>query len=139
DTITRARNRKGGGRVASSTDCLEFYDLSHEFKQGVPNWPYFEDVKIERVHYHAKSRVLTQRITTVMHCTPHLDAPGHVIENAPLIEDLSLSSFFGTGVVVSIPKGHWEKIMPEDLEAARPEIQPGDIVVVNTGWHHTFS
>lgn len=28
--------------------------------------------------------------------------------------------------------------MPEDLEAARPEILPGDIVIVNTGWHHTF-
>ena len=36
-----------------STDALEFYDLSHEFHAGVPNWPYFEDVKIERVHYHA--------------------------------------------------------------------------------------
>ena len=25
------------------------------------------------------------------------------------------------------------------LEAARPEIQPGDIVIVNTGWHHHYS
>ena len=122
----------------TSTDTLQFFDLSHPWGHGVPNWPYFEDVKIERVHYHAKSRVLTQRITTVMHCTTHLDAPGHVIEGAPLIEDLPLSLFFGTGVVVSIPKGKWEKIMPEDLEAARPEILPGDIVIVNTGWHHTF-
>jgi kynurenine formamidase len=125
--------------MASSTDGLAFFDLSHEFKQGVPNWPYFEDVKIERLHYHAKSRVLTQRVTTVMHCTTHLDAPGHVIENAPLIEDLALSSFFGSGVVVSIAKGKWEKVTPEDLEAARPKIEPGDIVLVNTGWHHTFS
>jgi kynurenine formamidase len=124
--------------MRSSTDCLEFYDLSHPWGHGVPNWPYFEDVKIERVHYHAKSRVLTQRITTVMHSTTHLDAPGHVIEGAPLIEDLALSSFFGSGVVVSIPKGKWEKVMPEDLEAARPEIRSGDIVVVNTGWHHHF-
>jgi kynurenine formamidase len=122
----------------TSTDTLQFFDLSHPWGHGVPNWPYFEDVKIERLHYHAKSRVLTQRITTVMHCTTHLDAPGHVIEGAPLIEDLPLSLFFGTGVVVSIPKGKWEKIMPEDLEAARPEILPGDIVIVNTGWHHTF-
>jgi kynurenine formamidase len=126
------------GEFVSSTDSLQFFDLSHPWGHGVPNWPYFEDVKVERLHYHATSRVLTQRITTVMHCTTHLDAPGHVIEGAPLVEDLPLSLFFGTGVVVSIPKGKWEKIMPEDLEAARPEIRPGDIVIVNTGWHHTF-
>jgi len=124
--------------MANDTSDLEFYDLSHPWGHGVPNWPYFEDVKVERLHSHAKSRVLTQRITTVMHCTTHLDAPGHVIEGAPLVHELPLSLFFGTGVVVSIPKGKWEKVTAEDLEAARPEIQPGDIVIVNTGWHHTF-
>ncbi len=46
---------------------LEFYDLSHPWGLGQPCWPYFEDVKIERLHSMAKSGVLTQRITTVMH------------------------------------------------------------------------
>ena len=31
---------------------LEYYDLSIPWGHGVANWPYFEDVKIERVHYH---------------------------------------------------------------------------------------
>jgi len=26
-------------------------DLSHPFGAGSPLWPYFEDVKIERMHY----------------------------------------------------------------------------------------
>ena len=30
---------------------LEFYNLSHRFGYQSPNWPYFEDVKIERIHY----------------------------------------------------------------------------------------
>ena len=54
---------------------LEFYNLSHRFGYQSPNWPYFEDVKIERIHYHAKSGVLSQRITTSMHNTTHIDAP----------------------------------------------------------------
>ena len=33
---------------------LEYYDLSIPWGHGVANWPYFEDVKIERVHYHAQ-------------------------------------------------------------------------------------
>lgn len=70
-----------------------------------------------------------------MHCTTHTDAPAHVIEGMPYIDQVPLEKFFGTAVVVSIPKGKWEKITPEDLERAQPRIEPGDIVIVNTGWH----
>ena len=59
---------------------LEFYNLSHRFGYQSPNWPYFEDVKIERIHYMAKSGVLSQRITTSMHNTTHIDAPAHVVQ-----------------------------------------------------------
>src|SRR5215472_6467073 len=62
---------------------LEFYNLSHRFGYQSPNWPYFEDVKIERIHYMAKSGVLSQRITTSMHNTTHIDAPAHVVQGTP--------------------------------------------------------
>lgn len=117
---------------------LEFYDLSQPYGHGAPLWPYFPDIKIERFHYHAKSGVLTQQLTTYMHVTTHSDAPAHVIEGTRYIDEVPLSSWFGTGVVVSIPKDKWEVITPEDLESARPEIRPGDIVIINTGWHHYF-
>jgi kynurenine formamidase len=117
---------------------LEFYDLSQPYGHGAPLWPYFPDIKIERFHYHAKSGVLTQQLTTYMHVTTHSDAPAHVIEGTRYIDEVPLSSWFGTGVVVSIPKDKWEVITPEDLENARPEIRPGDIVIINTGWHHYF-
>jgi len=114
---------------------LRFYDLSHPWGHNAPLWPYFPDVKIERFHYHAKSGVLSQQITTFMHCTTHTDAPAHVVEGTRFIDEVPLSSYFGTGVVVSIPKEKWEVITAEDLENATPEIRAGDIVIVNTGWH----
>ena len=121
---------------------LEFYDLSHPWGHGVPAWPYFEDVKIERLHNMARSRVLTQKITTVMHSGTHIDAPAHVIEGTPFLHEIPLGAFFGTGVVVSIPKKKWEVVTAEDLEKASnvgPQIRSGDIVIVNTGWHHTYA
>ena len=36
---------------------LEFYNLSHRYGYQCPNWPYFRDVRIERMHYMAKSGV----------------------------------------------------------------------------------
>jgi kynurenine formamidase len=96
-------------------------------------------VKIERLHGMAKSRVLTQKITTVMHSGTHIDAPGHVVEGTPLLHEIPLHNFFGTGVVVSIPKNKWGVVTAEDLEKANPEIREGDIVIVNTGWHHKYA
>src|SRR5260370_38325955 len=96
---------------------LEFYNLSHRFGFQSPNWPYFEDVKIERIHYMAKSGVLSQRITTSMHNTTHIDAPAHVIQGTPFIDEVPLPHFFGSGIVVSIPKKKWEPITYDDLQS----------------------
>jgi len=111
-------------------------DLSHKFGDKCPLWPYFADVKIERMHYHAKSSVLSQVITTTMHCTTHADSPAHVIEGLEYTDEIPLEKYYGTGVVVDIPKGKWEVITPEDLENARPKIEKGDIVIIHSGWHH---
>ena len=73
-----------------------------------------------------------------MHSTTHVDVPAHVIEDTPFLDEVPLHSFFGTGVVVSIPKGKWEVVTADDLEKAEPKIQPGDIVIVNTGWHRYY-
>src|SRR5215467_14528656 len=78
----------------SNSMGLQFYNLSHRFGYQSPNWPYFEDVKIERIHYHAKSGVLSQRITTSMHNTTHIDAPAHVVQGTPFIDEVPLPHFF---------------------------------------------
>ena len=41
-------------------------------------------------------------------------------------------------MAVSIPKEKWGIISPEDLEKAEPKIEPGDIVIINTGWHKYY-
>ena len=76
---------------------LEFYDLSHPWGLGQPCWPYFEDVKIERLHSMAKSGVLTQRITTVMHSGTHIDAPGHVVEGTPFMDEVPSAALLRHG------------------------------------------
>lgn len=123
---------------AGRESVLQFFDLSHPWGHNAPLAPYFPDIQIERFHYHAKSGVLSQQVTTFMHCTTHTDAPAHVIEGTPYIDEVPLSSYFGTGVVVSIPKDKWEVITPEDLENAQPEIRSGDIVIINSGWHRYY-
>jgi kynurenine formamidase len=112
---------------------LEFYNLSHRFGYQSPNWPYFEDVKIERIHYHAKSGVLSQRITTSMHNTTHIDAPAHVVQGTPFIDEVPLPHFFGSGIVVSIPKKKWEPITYDVAEFLTP-VMPATNKRLAAGW-----
>ena len=86
----------------------------------------------------AKQGVLTQHIVTSMHHGTHLNAPIHLAQRGAGAGELPLDAFFGTGVVLDVPKGEWEYLEPADLDAAG-EVRPGDIVVLNTGWHRNYS
>ena len=114
---------------------VEIVDLTNGYGAGVPLWPYFADIGMDRMHYHAKSRVLSQRVDHVMHMGTHADAPAHVEEEFPYIDEVPIEKYMGKGVVVDIPKKKWEIIGAEDLEKAEPSIEPGDIVIIHSGWH----
>ena len=118
---------------------LEFVNLSHRYGFQCPNWPYFKDVQIDRQHYMAKSGVLSQTITTTMHVTTHIDAPAHVVQGTPFIDEVPLPHFFGSGLVVNVPKKKWESITGDDLEkACGHAIRKNDVLIINTGWHKQY-
>ncbi|MDP6173029.1 MAG: cyclase family protein, partial [Rhodospirillales bacterium] len=118
-------------RTKSSTDCLEFYELSNVWGHGMPQWPSKPNLNIRTLEMHSKDGVLTQQFEGIMHRGTHMDAPIHVLENTPFITGYDVYQFFGTGVAVSIPKGKWGVITPEDLENTEPKIQKGDMVMIN--------
>lgn len=119
---------------------LRIVDLSQPFGFNTPLWPWpvMSDVKIERVAFHERDCKMTTLITTKFHASTHADAPIHVLRGGKTIDQMPLTSFYGTGVVVSIPTEKWEKITPERLKRANPRIEKGDFVVINTGWHKLF-
>lgn len=129
----------GEERSVDPRSGVELVDLSHPFGSHTPVYPGYKDVIIRRPVTHASHGVMTQRLVMVMHNSTHVNAPIHLIAGAPALNELPLSLFFGSGVVLDVPKGRWELIEPEDLEAAGPEVRKGDIVVVNTGWHRLYS
>jgi kynurenine formamidase len=118
---------------------LELYELSHRWGMYTPIFPGYEEIKLERITHHAKQGVMTHKITTIFHTSTHLNAPIHLVPGAAAVGDLALDKFFGTGVVVSIPKRKWQLIEPADLERTKPSIKAGDIVLIDTAWHHKYS
>lgn len=118
---------------------LVFYDLSHEWGHGVPSLPGFEDVKLHRSSTHAKNGVMATRVRMVMHSGTHVNAPLHLIQRGAGIGDIALDRFFGSGVILSIPKRQWELVEVSNLEQAKPAVEAEDIVVIVTGWHGHYS
>src|ERR1700733_903191 len=115
--------------VVDPVSGLNLYELSHRWGMYTPIFPGYEEIKLERITHHAKQGVMTHRITTIFHTSTHVNAPIHLIPQAPAVGDLALERFFGTGVVLSIPKQKWELIEPADLERAAPKILADDIVL----------
>ncbi len=118
---------------------LKVYDLTHTFTQFMPEWPSTPSVNISIDKFHAKDGVYQVQWEGIMHRCTHMDAPLHVTECTPTINDYPLWRLFGTGVCVSIPLGKWGVITPELLEGATPKIKEGDIVVINTGYHNKWA
>ena len=144
--LERGAGRKAAAAKASpaikkssrGADSLQFFNLSHPWGHGMPQWPSRANLNVRVVEFHAKDGLLVQQFEGIMHRGTHMDAPIHVAENTPTLTGYPLWRFFGTGVAVSIPKGKWGVVTPKDLERAEPKIQKNDIVMINTGSHKNY-
>jgi kynurenine formamidase len=105
----------------------------------MPEWPSSPGVDLDVLKFHARDGLWELNWTGIMHRCTHMDAPLHVTENTPDIKDYPLWRLAGTGVCLSIPKEKWGLITVEDLEKATPEIKEGDVVMINTGFHHKWA
>jgi kynurenine formamidase len=75
------------------------------------------------------------KVEMLLHTGSHVDFSLHVQENGETAADVSLERVFGPALVVDlsfVEANH--EITVADLETYAPEIQPGDIVLVRTGW-----
>lgn len=118
---------------------LHLIELSHVWGHNAPSMPGDADVIMYRSVKHAQHGVMAQRLKMVMHSGTHMNSPLHLIQKGAPASDIPLDRLFGNGAILDIPKKRWELISAADLAAARPEIRPGDFVVIVTGWHGKYS
>ena len=118
---------------------LQLVEMSHKWGHGAPSYPGQEDVKMFRGVKHGQHGVLAWKINTVMHTGTHMNAPLHLVQRAADLAEIPVERLFGNGVVLNVPKKSFEVITGDDLAAAQPEVQQGDVVVIVTGWHHKYS
>lgn len=118
---------------------LEFYELSHPWAHNQPVLPGFDELIMYRSVNHAKHGVMSQMFKTVLHTSTHINAPIHLVQGGKGVGLVDLDHFWGSAVVIAIPKEKWGLVTAEDLENLNAGVKEGDIVLINTGWHKRYS
>jgi kynurenine formamidase len=89
------------------------------------------EVQVEFLRSFAAGNNTEQCVWTIGdHLGTHVDAPVHVVEGAPAIDQVDLSRLVGEALVADCTRARGRGITPEDLEAAAHEVRAGDILLL---------
>lgn len=109
-------------------------DLSHCLTEELSRISLLPPPSFRQIANMPESAANVTEIKMVTHVGTHLDAPCHFIPDGPSAEGVPLERLYGPGVIWRIDVPAFAEISVEDLENATPKMQPGDIVLISTGW-----
>ena len=114
---------------------VRFYDLSQPIFPSCPGWPAYPGTVLERSHTIAKDGFNAERLDLITHTGTHLDVPFHFFADGKRLEQVPVDSFQGPAVALDLrglkPS---QGIGAAELAPFAERIQPGDIVLLRTGW-----
>lgn len=126
-------------------------DISGPIREGM--WYYGEPhldmpvppVRIREVEFPPKyaGRIFTQVVEMCVQTGSYLETASHAIKGRENIDEVPLArSWMVPTVIIHVPKGPGEKVTLEEAQAdlARQgvTIEPGDAVLVHTGWDSAY-
>jgi kynurenine formamidase len=122
----------GDGRM-STPSAGDWIDLTWPLTPDVPRLASFPPPAIGRVASLPEQPFNVTELSMVVHVGTHVDSPRHFFVDGPALEDIPLTRLMGTGVVWQLDKPLEATIEPEDLEGMGPGLEPGDILLLDTG------
>lgn len=109
-------------------------DLSHPLNEGTPSYPGDPPLRIQPLATVAEDGYLLSTISSVFHSGTHVDVPGHFITGGALIDDLSLTTWYGHAVLIDA--GVDPVLLPSLIEPIR--MMPVDFILFRTGWDRHY-
>lgn len=114
---------------------MTFYDLSQPLYHNAPQWPEYEPAVVTLRHTIANKGFNAERVELTTHTGTHVDVPYHFFEDGATIDRMPLERFSGMAIVLDLRgKEPGSVIGRDDLERRAGHIEPGDVVLMKTGW-----
>ena len=101
---------------------LRLYDVTVPISEDLPVWPGDPSVRLEKpVKIADGALVNVTKLDMGAHTGTHVDAPGHVIDGAPLLDQIPLSRWMGPARVVKVdaPSIGPRQIRASEMKGAR--------------------
>lgn len=110
---------------------MKIHDLTHLITPDIMVWPGTPGPIIAEGSNLERDGFRETRLDFFSHVGTHMDAPAHMLEGAPSLDELPVNTFWGSAWVLDASKaGPGAAIGPEALEGF-----PGaDFLLVSTGW-----
>lgn len=112
-----------------------YHDLTHAFTDNMPVYPGDEAPLVRQIARLADEGFNEYCYQGGFHVGTHMDAPLHMLDQGNRISDISIDRYFGRGRLIDA-RGR-ASISADLLDSVA--IEPGDIVVVLTGWYKRFN
>lgn len=125
---------------------VRLLDLSQNFSVNSPAFARYEGPTVKWVKRIAFEGVNAQHISSTIHLSTHLDSPWHFYDPGPDVAGIPIETLFGPACVVDLEKlgvGDFDLYGPEHFEEWERrtgiKIQPGDILIIHTGFHRYYN
>jgi arylformamidase len=119
--------------VRSTVAVGDWIDLTWPLSPCVPRLGSFPAPRIERIASIPDESLNITELSMIVHVGTHVDSPRHFFSDGPALEDVPLARLMGAGVVWRMDVPLEGLIEPEDFERMRPQLEPGDILLLDTG------
>jgi kynurenine formamidase len=138
--------------AASESGCFiradgsNLINLSHDWHQGMTELPFFPPMRQEAFHTLQRDGIRSFSNHLSESCGTHCEAPGHVLADAPTIEQVPVTSLIGPAVVVDVEArcaaNPDYKLSIDDLaawERRHGRIPDGGWLIMRSGWHRRWN
>jgi len=112
---------------------MKVIDLTHTISEDMPVFPGTAQPRLKRILTVAEHGFAETMLQIMSHTGAHIDAPSHMIEGAPGLDDFLADKFFGLALIIDHPPCAGACIELKALQRIREKIERAEFVLFNTG------
>ncbi|SDG37012.1 cyclase family protein [Desulfosporosinus hippei] len=113
---------------------MKVTDLSHLIHSSMPVFPGTEQPIFQRANTLEKDGFLEAKITMYSHTGTHIDAPAHMHQNGPYLDEFAIDKFIGTAIILDFSRSNTQALDIESIISHEETIQTIDFLILKTGW-----
>jgi kynurenine formamidase len=109
---------------------MKIFDLSHEINNEINVYPGDPEVKLEKIATIEKDGYVMHRLELNSHLSTHIDAPGHILKNAKMIDQFPPEYFTGAAFIIKARCTN-----KNIIEVNLPDNKNFEHLIINCGWY----